>query len=368
MQSQSRLDMVKRSPAVYRSVPSIRHPINERPNSGRAGPSAARSTRCAGCLQDLLTGPRTARLGFSTGALSTVLLCALLTGCNRAGPNPAEPNLATTRPASRPAPQRVISLSPNVTEIIFALGQGSRLVGVSSYCTYPPEAARLPKCGGAMDTDLEKILTLRPDLIVIHGQHDLAARFCRQNGIPLLRVSPNDMETLYDAIRSIGKALGCAEQAECLVGKMKVDIGRVRAAVKGRPPVKVFLSISRSPDQLKSPTTTNGEGFISRMLEVAGGINIFAGTDVLYPTIVVGEIIRRQPEAIFELQPGGELTAAQRNRMVAQWRELGSIPAVRDNRVYFITEDLAVVAGPRVPLLAKRFAELLHPDLVGKLN
>jgi iron complex transport system substrate-binding protein len=258
-------------------------------------------------------------------------------------------------------PRRVISLSPNVTEIIFALGEGGRLVGVSSYCTYPPEAARLPRCGGAMDTDLEKILTLRPDLIVIHGQHDIAAHFCRQNGIPLLRVSPNDMATLYEAIRFIGKALGCAGQAEALVAKMKDDIGQVRADVKGRPPVKAFLSISRSPDQLKSPTTTNGEGFVSKMLEAAGGVNLFANTDVLYPTISAGEIVRRQPEVIFELQPGQQLTEAQRHRMVAQWRELGSMPAVANNRIYFITDDFAMIPGPRVPLLARRFAELLRP-------
>jgi len=301
-------------------------------------------------------------------------LVVMPVGCDR-GRSGTAPRSATTQsandgslPASPSGPQRIISLAPNVTEILFALGQGHRLVGVSSYCTYPPEATRLPKCGGVMDTDLEKILTLRPDAIIIVGRHETVAQFCGRNDIPLVRISPNDMMELYDAIRTIGRAVGCPAEAERLVGKIKTDIERVRSAVKDRRPIKAFLSISRSPDRLKSPMTTNGAGFLSQMLEAAGGINIFAGTDVPYPTIAVGEIIRRQPEVIFELQPGQQPSEAQRHRMIGQWAELGSIPAVTHHRVYFITEDFATILGPRVPLLAKRFAELLHPDLVGKLH
>jgi iron complex transport system substrate-binding protein len=264
--------------------------------------------------------------------------------------------------------QRVISLAPSVTEIVFALGQGHRLVGVTSYCTYPAEAKRLPKCGAAMDTDLEKILSLRPDLILIHGQHGTAARLCKENNIRMLRTSANDLPTLYDAILTIGDALGCTPRAEQLVDKMKADLDKVRSAVKNTPKVKVFLCMSRQPGRVKSLLTTNGEGFVSRMLEAAGGENIFANTDVLYPKIGVAELIRRGPDAIIEMRPGDSLTDADRQRAIADWAELGPIAAVANKRIYVVADDFALIPGPRIPLLARRFAELLHPDVKGRFE
>ncbi len=263
--------------------------------------------------------------------------------------------------------RRIVSLSPNITEIVFALGQGHRLVGVTSYCKYPPQAARLPKCGGAMDTDLEKILTLQPDLVLIHGQHPTAVQLCRENRIPMLRTSPNDLKSLYEAISALGKGLGCTEQADALVAGMTREIARVRSAVKGRPRAKVFLSMSRSPDRITSLPTTNGEGFVSKMLDAAGGQNVFANTDVLYPKVSLDELVRRRPEVIIEVT-GRPISDADHSRMLGQWEALPSIPAVAARRVYFVIDDFAMIPGPRVPRLARRFAELLHPDLKGRFD
>jgi len=297
-------------------------------------------------------------------------LLVLSSGCDRdeLPANASRPSATAPCCQTRPAARRIISLSPNITEIVFALGQGHRLVGVTSYCAYPPEATKLPKCGGAMDTDLEKILMLRPDLILIHGQHETAVRFCQQNRIRMLRTSPNDMASLYEAISTLGQGLGCAKRAKRLVATMKTDIDHVRSAVKGRAVPKVFLSMSRPPERIKSLFTTNGAGFVSKMLEAAGGENIFAKTDVLYPKIAPSELVRRQPDVIIELLPGKRLSSDQRKQMIAHWAELGSIPAVAQRRIYFVTDDFAMIPGPRTPLLARRLAELLHPDLTGKLE
>ena len=125
-------------------------------------------------------------------------------------------------------------------------------------------------------------------------------------------------------------------------------------------PVLAFLGVA--------DPATNGEGFVSEMLAVAGGKNVFAETDVRYPKIDPAELLRRQPDVIIELQPGLQLTDAQRSQMKQQWAELGSVPAVSKHRIHFIADDYALIPGPRVPLLARRFAELLHPDLKGKLD
>jgi len=295
-------------------------------------------------------------------ALTLAALCAA--GCERSG--------AGRQTTSAPAPtyasaKRIVSLSPNVTEIVFALGQGHRVVGVSSFCTYPPQASRLPQCGGPMNTDLEKLLSLRPDLVLIHGEHRTAAQLCEKNRIPLLRTSPNDMASLYEAIDTLGRGLGCPDEARRLIAGMKADIDRVRAAVRGRQVPKVFLSFSTAGGRTQSLSTANGDSFLSKMLEAAGGRNIFGETHATYPKIAPSELLRRQPDVIIQLC-GEAISDPQRARMIGQWKQLGTTPAAINDRICLVTEDFAMIPGPRVPLLARRLAQLLHPDLKDKLD
>ena len=243
--------------------------------------------------------------------VSGTFACAvvLLVGCDRGKTSPAATRpVATTRDHGQRAARRIISLAPHITEIVFALGQGDRLVGVTSYCNYPPQARRLPRCGGTIDTDLEKILMLRPDLVLIHGQHESATRLCKRRGIRALRTSVADLAGLYGVIAQIGEGLGCTERAARLVAKMKADIEAVEAAVEGRPTKRVFLSITHQPGRIKRLHTTNGRGFVSRMLEAAGGQNVFASTDIPYPQITPAELLRRKPQVIIVIKPGGQLT------------------------------------------------------------
>ena len=320
--------------------------------------------------------------GLGQGGAFPILatLCVVvLAGCRRTAPSPTPDNpsrsdaTCSTRPitaaeSSQSRSLRVVSLAPHITEVVFALGQGARVVGVTSYCNYPPEARQCARCGGAMNTDLERILSLRPDLILVHGEHPTAVRFCQAHKIRMIRTDANDLAGLYDLIRKAAEALGCPDRGEALIAKMQADIDRTRAAVAGRPPVKTFLSMSRPIDRIKSLYTTNGSGFVSEMLRVAGGQNVFASTAVRYPKIEPAELLRRKPDAIIELQPGKTLTDEQRRQMTAQWSELGTIPATAGGRILFITADYAMIPGPRMPLLARRLAELLHPDLAGKLD
>ena len=340
------------------------------------GPTVARRNRT--CTPHRLVHAGGLGKGGACPVLAT-LLVVVLTGCRRADPTPTTSTpsqndaVGSTRPgtaagSSQSRSPRVISLAPHITEVVFALGRGARLVGVTSYCNYPPEARRLPRCGGAMNTDLERILSLRPDLILIHGQHPTAVRLCQDHKIRMIRTNANDLAGVYGLIRTIAEALGCSDRAEALVAGMKADVDRTRAAVSGRPPVRTFLSMSRPTDRIKSLHTTNGSGFVSEMLEVAGGRNIFAKTAVLYPKIGPAELLRRKPDAIIEIQPGKTLTDPQRRQMAAQWSALGTIPAVVRKRIFFVTADYAMIPGPRMPILAKRFAQLLHPDLAGKLD
>ncbi len=284
-------------------------------------------------------------------------------GCDRGGSAGATSQRA---PSTQPgvvagAPRRVISLAPHLTEIVFALGQGDRLVGVTSFCAYPPEVEELPSCGGVMDTNLERILSLRPDLILVHGEHETATRFCEQHGVQMLKTLINDLDALYAGIASIGGALGCPGAARRLSEDIRSKLDAVRDATRGKPRPRVFLSMTRQPGRIKSLFTTNGEGFLSQMLEVAGGVNVFADTDMFYPQISPAELLQRQPEVIIEVQPELELTEAERTVMRSQWAPLGSMPAVVNGRIVFMTEDYAMIPGPRLPKVAERFAELLHP-------
>jgi len=279
------------------------------------------------------------------------ILCACAPGCGRSAEHP---------PAAPTAARRVICMAPNITEAVFAIGAGDRVVGVSSYTVYPPEAMSRPRVGALYDANLEKIVALRPDLIIVQQRHPAVEALCQTRGIPLLRVEMTRVGSILDGIRKIGEVLDARERAASVCGEIERRLGAVRERTASLPRRRVFICVDRTAGSLKGMFTVGGESFLTEMVELAGGENVFADVARDYFPVETEAVIARAPEVVIETRPSQRYTPDEERRLIEDWKALPDVPAVRNGKVYVVTDDFIVVPGPRLPLIAERFAEILH--------
>jgi iron complex transport system substrate-binding protein len=258
--------------------------------------------------------------------------------------------------------QRIVSMGPNITEIVFALGCGNRLVAVTDFCMYPPEVAGLPKVGGYLNPNLEKLTTLRPDLVLIRGKIEKVDRFCRSRGIPVVRVHMDSLKTIYSGIQHLGRALGVVEKADVLCNTIREALDTVRAKSAAIPATKVFISLGRAMGSMANLYTVGGNSFLSQLVEIGGGINIFADVDQPYPEASKESLIKRSPEVILEMRPGENMTQKKRNQIIAEWGVFDGVPAVTNGRIYVLTQDFLLIPGPRIVETAHTISQTLHGD------
>jgi iron complex transport system substrate-binding protein len=250
--------------------------------------------------------------------------------------------------------ERVISLAPNLTEIIYAIGAGDRLVGNTTYCDYPEQAKSVQKVGDTLQPNIERILALRPNLIFISTSSQLEA-FARQlsdHGIPVYVSDPHDLEGVIHSIENIAKLLNREQQAGELVSKLRERMTTVEAAVKNRKPVTVFYQLSAEPLY-----TAGRQAFVTDLIKRAGGQSVTADVAEAWPRYSEESAVAAKPEAII-LPTGGSMGGA--NADVAEG--LRKSPAVLEGRVIKIDGDLLVRPGPRAIDGLEQLAHALHPE------
>jgi iron complex transport system substrate-binding protein len=261
--------------------------------------------------------------------------------------------------AAQPTPTRIISLVPALTEMAFAIGAGDKVVAVSSYDEDPPQVRALPKVGALIDPDVERIISLRPDLVLLYGsQADLMTQLTRAS-IPYFEYRHGGLSGVTNTIRLLGQRLGHATQANTLSSSIESRLSalRHRTAKLGKP--RTLLVFGRESGSLRSIYASGGRGFLHDMLEAAGGINVFADVQAESVEASTEMILTRAPEVILELHSMAP-PAGQRHE-IDSWNRLASLPAVRTNRIYQLTGKSLVVPGPRVAEGAERMAAVLHP-------
>lgn len=263
------------------------------------------------------------------------------------------------------APSRIISTAPGITEILFALGLGDRVVGVTEYCSYPPEVKKLPKIGSFVTPNMEVIVSLRPDIIFVQRTaiHD-AAKFAPLR-LKTTEVQLERVPDIYAAIHTIGNAAGVPERARTLVQSIQKQLDDIRKRVAGRPKTAAMFVVGRVPGKLEGIIAAGGQSYISEMIEVAGGRNILADSKVAYPKLLHEELLARKPDVIIDMgehADASSLTAAQISSEIALYKRYPTIPAVRNNRIHIVSSSAYVVPGPRVVECARRIAALLHPE------
>ncbi len=253
-------------------------------------------------------------------------------------------------------PTRIISLAPSMTEIVYALGADERLVGVTDYCDFPPQAATKPKIGGIYHPNVEVILSLKPDLVLatsevnraddIHGLEAL--------GLPVYVVRPVNFATVLESITQVGSLLGRAGEAARLVATMQQQTESIARAVAARPRPRVLYVLWGDPLIVPGRDT-----LITDLIQRAGGDSVTGQEPFPYPRFSMEEAVARRPDLVV-LARHGETSVEDQLRM---WEPLTVLPAVRQGRVFPIEGDLLHKAGPRVVEGLRTLARLFHPEM-----
>lgn len=289
--------------------------------------------------------------------LAVIGLISLI-GCEKSG-DQANSN---PQPAVGAA-QRIVVLAPNAAELICAIGGCDRLVGVSSYCLYPPEVATLTKIGGLTDTDLEAFLSLKPDLAILRGQGGAVRQLCADRGIAIYDDQVETLSDIYRTTRDLGRLLGQTVEADALVADIQRSLAEVQRSVADREPVRVLPVIMRDRAGLKNILSCGKNTFLTELIEIAGGRNIFGEMIIDYPSVSLEEIIGRGPEVIVEMIPGQEMSDQEQAELIKPWVTFDSIPAVRAKRIHVLTEPFVTIPSDRVVQTAWLLRSLFHPEL-----
>ena len=252
-------------------------------------------------------------------------------------------------------PQRIISLVPAATEILFSVGAGPRVVAVSSYDREPEAVNALPRVGALIDPNVERILSLKPDLVVVYGtQTDLKTQLDRA-GIPYMSFKHGGLPDVTAAIRAIGARTGDGTKAETVAKEIEQSLSAIEKRVAGRPRPRTLLVFGREPGTLRNMYASGGKGFLHDMLVAAGGENVFADQPREGVQVTTEMLLALRPDVVLELHSSDSQVD------LTGWRTVPSVPAVRDSRIIVLTGSELVVPGPRVALATERFARAIHP-------
>ncbi len=254
-------------------------------------------------------------------------------------------------------PTRIVSLAPSITETLFALGLDQEIVGVTTFCNYPPQAKMKPKVGGLTTPSLETLVAMKPDLIIgVKGLHkiELAAELDRL-GIPLYISDPSTVKQVLQEIRVIGRLVGKAKAGKQLSQTMKKQIETIEAKVQGQPRPTVLYVL------WDDPLMTVGPGsFIEELIRISGGKGIVPQGRPAYSQLNMEKVLAEDPEVvIFASEMGDATVEAERQR----WLRWTTLRAVKERRLYTVDSDLLHRPGPRLVEGLSALAKLIHPEL-----
>lgn len=257
--------------------------------------------------------------------------------------------------------KRIISLVPALTEILFAIGAGPQVIAVSSFDDDPPEVLKLPRVGALLDPDTERILAMRPDLVLIYGSQSDLQQQLESAGIRVFVYRHGGLADVAPAFRALGELSGHSAEAARATAEIETKLAGIRARVAGRPRPKTLLVMGREPRSLRNLDASGGVGFLHDLIEVAGGTNLFA--DVKRQAVRASSemLLTRAPEVIIDLFYSRTMSQDDLRQERDAWQQLPSVPAVRQGRINLLVGDYLVVPGPRIADAAEAFARAIHP-------
>jgi iron complex transport system substrate-binding protein len=261
--------------------------------------------------------------------------------------------------------QRIVSTAPSITELLYALGLGDRIVGVDRFSRYPAEALRKPKIGDYMNPNLETIASFRPDLGIIPTNPVKLAERMTVLRLNVLELDQESIAKLYESFQLVGKATGSMAQATKLSATVRDQLEAVRTRAAPLKKTRMMFVVGRTPNRLDGLIVVGQASYLNEIIALAGGENVFRDAVASYPEVSLEEVLSRNPDVIVDMGDMADtvgVTEEHKREVVSLWKRLSSVAAVKQNRVYAVASDVYVVPGPRVVNAAREFLQMLHPE------
>ncbi|MPQ60480.1 cobalamin-binding protein [Duganella sp. FT27W] len=250
---------------------------------------------------------------------------------------------------AKPA-QRIVAMSPHVTELLFAAGGGERIVGAVTYSDYPEAAKKIPRIGTNRQIDMERVIAMKPDLIVawMHGSSERQIDTLRQLGIPIFHSEPLKLDGIADNVQRLGQLLGTENVAQPAAAQIRAQFAALAKQYASRPPVRMFYQVWDKPLY-----TLSSGSIVTDAMRVCGGVNIFADLKVTAPVVSIEGVLQADPEAIFG-------TAEKDYGGVTLWKQYTTMKAVRNGNLFTLDGELLNRAGPRMVDGTRAMCEMLE--------
>ncbi|MFH1790963.1 MAG: helical backbone metal receptor [Candidatus Omnitrophota bacterium] len=291
---------------------------------------------------------------FLTGSL---LMLFFFAACGRCASQPivVSDGLGRTVRLEGPA-EKVVSLNPSATEIIFGMAEGRRLTGITQFCSFPDQLPSSVNIGTVLDPDEERILALRPDLVIatVEGNRKKTVDLLEKAGLKVFVMGKiSSFNDLAVRIREVGYLIGCEDKALEVINAVTSDINDVRQKTRHQAVKRVFVQIGFKP-----LVTVNGSTIINEMIEYAGGLNVAEGSQVRYPVYSKEAVAAEDPDVIMVVAMGQDAGAA-----IREWKDMEAMRAVRDGRIFCIDANIVCNNGPRLAYGVEEMARILHPEV-----
>lgn len=289
--------------------------------------------------------------------IALLVLCSLLfAGCVGGSGlvNQANTNV-------EPAPQRIVSLSPNVTEILYGIGAWPQVIAVSEYCTYPEDVKNKPRVNGWDRTNLEQVVSLKPDFVIgVEAQEAFVRDKLTSLGVKSLFLKGQKLADVINSIREIGQATGHQAAAMELASKTELEIEQVRVSVANLPRPRVLCVVDRLPGTIRDIYTATRGSFIDELLQIAGGEPVAPPGEQGYGKITKEAVLSLNPQVIIDMVQGSKGKFGE--DPISVWNELAEVDAVRNKRIYPMTDETVIHPSQFVGQTARTFARALHPE------
>jgi len=262
-------------------------------------------------------------------------------------------------------PQRIVSTAPSITELLYALGLGDRIVGVDRFSRYPPEVLRKQKIGDYANPNLEVIASLRPDLVMIPTNPVKLAERLGTLRLKVLEIDQEGIAKLYDSFRIVGQATGTVEQAAKLTSSVRGQLDAIRTRAAPLKRTRMMFVVGRTPNRLDGLIVVGQASYLNEIIALAGGENVFRDAVASYPAVSLEEVLARNPDVIVDMGDMADtvgVTDQHKREVTSLWERLTNVAAVKQYRVFAVASDVYVVPGPRVVEAAKAFLAMLHPE------
>ncbi|MCB9481029.1 MAG: ABC transporter substrate-binding protein [Desulfobacteraceae bacterium] len=254
--------------------------------------------------------------------------------------------------------ERIIPMAPNLVETVYALGKGGLVCGVPMFTVYPEDALQKPVVGGFLNPSFEEILKLSPDLVIVQGEFDSLKKFSKKYGIEILRVNMDSLESIYSGILLIGEKLSCEKEAVSLTERIRLKL-KTEKNIKLK---KVFLCLGRLNDSTRQISTAGSKSFLSEILFLCGGINIFSDIEKNYLVVSKEEILKRRPEIIIDILPGEDISSEKDQKIKNMWKSLFPRKYIKEENIHVLTNERLLIPGPGIVETAEIFKRTIRAE------